>query len=216
MFEPTSTLARLALDHPELEGALRLLGLDYSCAGGATLREACERAGVPLQEAQCALEQAATAGPDPMALDSRALPTPALIEELVARHHAYVRSALPLVVPLASKVAQVHGDGYLIELAAGVRLLGLQLPALLALQETLFARLAEGAEGAAAQLAGSREAFGKVLELLSRLRKVAQAYAPPPDACRSQRALYAELDALEADVRRYAHHTLNVLYPRLA
>lgn len=217
MFAPDQALAALALEHPECEEALRALGLDYACAGASSLEAACAARGVPLAQAQAALAVAAALGPDPMLLDARELPTPDLLAELQARHHAYARSALRVVVDLSAKVAEVHGHRHLIELASGVTLLSRLVTAQLEREEAhLFPLLQSGgsAPGLPQLLAASRKDHEQVVQLLGRLRPVAEYYSPPADACRSQRSLYAELAALDQDLVRHAHLELNVLHPR--
>ena len=42
--------------------------------------------------------------------DPRTLSTAELVSFIVSRHHAFLRESLPLLTPLATKVARVHGD----------------------------------------------------------------------------------------------------------
>ena len=176
MFAPDLALAALALDHPECEETLRALGLDYACAGATSLAAACAARGVPLAQAQVALGAAAALGPDPMLLDARALSTPELLSELQARHHAYAKGALRVVVALSAKVAEVHGHRRLIELASGVALLSRLVTAQLEREETLlFPLLEAGTPGIELPrlLAASRKEHEQVVQLLGRLRPVA-------------------------------------------
>jgi regulator of cell morphogenesis and NO signaling len=217
MFAADQTIAALALEHPECEETLRGLGLDYACGGAMSLAAACAARGVPLAQAQAALDAAAALGPDPMLLDAGALSTPDLLAELQTRHHAYAKSALRVVVDLAAKVAEVHGDRHLIELSSGVALLSRLVTAQLEREETrLFPLLEAGAPSPELPglLAASRKEHEQVVELLGRIRPVAEYYSPPAEACRSQRSLYAELAALDQDLTRHAHLELNVLHVR--
>jgi regulator of cell morphogenesis and NO signaling len=51
-------------------------------------------------------------------------------------------------------------------------------------------------------------------EALARLRQLTSGYVPPPDACNTFRALYAELEEMERDLHQHIHLENNILFPR--
>ena len=151
-------------------------------------------------------------------MDPANLSTPELIDYIVSHHHAFLRGALPFLVPLAAKVANVHGDHdprlrelqqEFVELRAS---LDLHLDDE---EETLF-REAVAARPDPRQLDGMREEHEQMSRALGRIRALCDGYAPPAWACSSYRRLLAELKALEDDLVAHMRIEDEVLAPRFA
>ena len=51
-------------------------------------------------------------------------------------------------------------------------------------------------------------------EALAKLREVTNNYTLPPDACPTFRAMYEELQRMEADLHQHIHLENNILFPR--
>ena len=106
--ESNSTLAELVIARPDLAPRLDALGLDYCCGGQRSLADAVAAAGLDLTEITTKLD----------AVTERAQPSPdwdgigGLVDHIEATHHAYLRDALPRLVALADKVAEVHGANH--------------------------------------------------------------------------------------------------------
>ena len=45
------TVREIAIEHPATVRVFESLGIDYCCGGKRTLKDACERAGVPVERA---------------------------------------------------------------------------------------------------------------------------------------------------------------------
>jgi regulator of cell morphogenesis and NO signaling len=163
------------------------------------------------------LEELDRAAAPPSDSDPRALSTAELIDQIVERHHGYLREALPFVRAMASKVARVHGDTneQLRALDAIVAELGETLePHLDEEEQVLFPALLSRAPDAQNLLASMGAEHERVGELIWRMRAAADDYRVPEWACRSYRALFAELERLELDVLRHVHLENHVLRPR--
>lgn len=150
-------------------------------------------------------------------MDPRGLSTAELVSFIVSHHHAFLRGALPSLVPLAAKVARVHGDHdpRLRELQAEFgelfELLDLHLD-----QETLLREMiASRPELLRRELAAMREEHRNVSAALRRIRALCDDYTPPAWACASYRRLLAGLGKLEDDLLRHVHLEADVLLPRL-
>jgi regulator of cell morphogenesis and NO signaling len=50
--------------------------------------------------------------------------------------------------------------------------------------------------------------------VLVRMQKLTDGFTPPAGTCNTWRALYAGLEALDADLREHIHLENNVLFPR--
>jgi regulator of cell morphogenesis and NO signaling len=221
MLDPSRSLADLTLEHSACEAVLHRLRIDYCCKGGQTLIEACAEKELSLGEVVGRLEQAIAEGPDPMLLDPRDMTTPELVGYLVSRHHAWARRALESIGEKAEAVAQVHGEAEprMVEVARAALELAIALTEHLDDEEAhLFPELMAGRNTAAVRrrLAGAEEEHVAVGALIERVRLAADDYQPPAWACRTLKALYAELDALEADVQRHVHLEAHVLFPRFS
>ena len=218
MLNADHTIASLVLDHPETARVLARHRIDYCCRGERSVRDACRQRGIEptdlLQELESAIAK------EPPGVDLRALSTEQLIEHIVSRHHRYLREALPFVATLAAKVARVHGE-------SNERLASLEA-VIDELRETLEPHLDhEEASLFPALVASKRDSeyvereLGAMLSehqdvgaLLWRMRAAADDYLVPDWACRSYRALFAELEKLEADVLAHVHAENYVLKPR--
>jgi regulator of cell morphogenesis and NO signaling len=216
----TSTVATIVLDHPECAPVLQHRCIDYCCRGGVTVGEACAKLGIDAEALFAELEQAIAGRRSAPAFDPRSLSTAALVDEIVAHHHAYLRRALPFVQPLAEKVGRVHGDhdARLRELSAAVRELAAILePHLDEEERALFPALLEEQPDPAVvarELRAMHEDHLAVGAILARIRGLAGDFAPPEWACTSYRTLLSELAALEGDVLRHVHLENHVLMPR--
>ena len=152
--------------------------------------------------------------------DPREMPTLALVEHIVARHHGLLRDALPFLGPLAAKVARVHGDHdpRLADVRQVFANLLETLEAHLAAEEEVFFRLARAAAPERSQVAreldGARREHLEIVAALRRIRELTDQFEPPPWACASYRTLLVGLRALEHDVLHYVDIESHVLFPR--
>lgn len=215
------TLGSLVLDHPACAPLLQELRIDFCCKGDLTLSAACRLRGLDAAEVVAQLERAIAAGEPRTGEDPRRMPTAELVAHIVSRHHEFLRTALPFLGHLSSKVARVHGehDPKLVELERVFVQLRDLLDAHLDTEEDVLFRLVSGpgpgAEGGLA-LAGAHREHQEVGAALHRIRELADDFVAPDWACTSYKTLLRELRALESDVLRHVHLENHVLFPRLA
>ena len=217
----------LVLEHPEAMPYLEAQGLDFCCHGHRTLREACEAAGRPFQQIQAGL---AELEPAPIGTPTPAVwleaPLAELLDHIERTHHAYLRTALPRLEALITKVHGVHGANHpeLDEVFDVFQSLAMDLgPHLMKEEQILFPFIRQLASGAAAEACfASVQSPIRVMEaehvevggMLARLRKVTHGYAVPADGCASFQALYGGLKALEADTHLHICLENQILHPR--
>ena len=221
--DPDRKLGELVAERPARARVLERAGIDYCCHGRRTLEEACRSADVDLDQVVTELDAVAeTAGAE---VDQ--LPPVALIEHIVATHHRYLDEELPLLVALATKVRDVHGERHP-ELAEVARLVEAAtddlVPHLAKEERVLFPAIGLMVEGQRDfpfgvignpihMMLTEHEVVGA---LLGELRAVTGDYAVPDDGCASYRSLYARLEELETDTFRHIHLENNVLFPAVA
>lgn len=219
----TATVAEIVARHPAAAPVFQAHRIDFCCRGERTVAEALAgREGARADEVLAELEgaiHAPAAAAEPAPAD---LSVAALVARIIDRHHAYLRRALPSLLPLVSKVARVHGehDRDLAALDAEVRLLAAALePHLEEEERELFPLLmARGSDRARVQaaLARMRSDHLAVGGALARIRDLAHGYEAPPWACASYRLALAELEDLEMDLLRHVHLENHVLGPKAA
>lgn len=222
MLDRTLPVARIVLDHSECAPVFQKHRIDYCCRGDVALDVACRDRGLDTAAVLDELEGAIASRRGEGEPDFRTLGTPAVIGHIMTRHHEYLRRALPFLVPLAQKVARVHGanEPGLREVESIVaELAGALVPHLDQEEQVLFpALMARSSDRAVidAELKTMHADHLAVGAMLHRLRTVANEFDPPGWACNSYRTLFRELEALEADVLRHVHLENHVLMPRFA
>lgn len=216
-----SSVAQIALDYPSCAQVFHAHRIDFCCRGGLTVQEACAGKGLDAQRIFAELDAAVLSRTAPSD-DPRGLPTPLLIDHIVARHHSYLRRSLPFVEQLARKVARVHGDHNpkLPELATLVSELWQTLePHLDEEEQAIFPALAAedpDVKRIASELRAVHDDHLRVGEVLTCIRTLADDYVAPDWACGSYRALMNELRTIELDTLRHVHLENHVLMPRFA
>lgn len=216
------TLGELVAERPARARIFERLGVDYCCHGRRTLREASTAAGLRPDEVAAEIDAVV----DDAGADIDRLEPVALVDHVLATHHAYLHEELPLLVALADKVRDVHGSRHpeLARVAALVREIRDDLEPHLAKEEqVLFPAIRAWAGGQRAFPFGTLPNPVRAMmlehdragELLEELRAATSGYSPPADGCTSYRTLYARLEHLEADTHRHVHLENNVLFPAL-
>jgi len=221
MISPSTTVASIVLEHSECAQIMYKHRIDYCCRGDMSLEQAARERGVDLSALTSQLEQAIAERRGNGADAMREMPTPALIEHIVTKHHSFLRRSLPYVQMLASKVGRVHGDHNpkLRVLDKAVTELSDSLLAHLDDEESkLFPELrspsAQAESTATSALRSMREEHLEVARLLEAIREATDDYTLPDWACRSYHTLFSELQATEQDIYKHVHLENHVLAPR--
>ncbi len=216
MTKPTASLAQIAIDSPAAPGVFLRHGLDFCCHGQRSLVEACNEKGLDPHAILGELENAAA--PQGVAARLKDSPLPEIVDFILERYHAALRRDLPGLIDLAAKVERVHADkatcprgiaSHLADVLAG-------LESHMAKEEQILFPLIRSGRGSMALMPikvmmAEHEDHG---EGLRRTRQLTGDLVPPPEACTSWRALYAELSRLEAELMEHIHLENNILFPR--
>jgi regulator of cell morphogenesis and NO signaling len=216
----SATVARIVTESPATARVFQKHRIDYCCHGDATVTEACRERSLDPEAVFAELEAVPSRTGEAAADDPRALPTSALVARIVARHHGYLRRALPSLEPLVAKVAAVHGgrNAKLGALRAAYRDLSDALePHLRQEEEVLFPALTSPRPDPGLirdELEAMHSDHLLVGALLERIRESTDGFATPDWGCGTYRFAMQELGALEEDVLRHAHVENHVLMPR--
>lgn len=203
-------------------------GIDFCCGGRYAFADACRQAAAD----PAAVRHALDALPPVADLhdDVTSAPLEQLIEHIVETHHAYVRSALPLIAHYLEKLVEVHGARH--PKLARIRAVFHDLRAdfeqhLIKEEQVLFPYIRDLAT-TSRPCGVSQSPFGTVenpIRMLERehlaagdemhaIRELTHGYEVPADGCRTYEVCMAELLWFERDLHRHVHLENNVLFPR--
>ncbi|MBI3467042.1 MAG: iron-sulfur cluster repair di-iron protein [Planctomycetes bacterium] len=224
---PLGELVRECVDRARV---LERLGIDYCCGGKRTLADACRERGLSAEEVERELMAAGTiAGASEN--DWSQAPLAELVEDILTRHHAYLRSELPRLGDLLNKVVARHADMHaelpllhetFAELWDELRSHMMKeervlFPYIVRLEHAVQSRQALPqfhCSSVLQPIAVMEQEHRFVGEALERIRALTNNHEPPADACNSWRALWNGLAELEKDLHLHIHKENNILFPR--
>ena len=220
-FTPDTTVGEIAAALPLSVRIFEQAGIDFCCGGKLPLSTACAAKGID----PAVMLDRIQADPRPTIPDAdwQSAPLGALIDHIVATHHAYLTVQLPRLEAMSQKLLTKHSErhGDVLEpLAIVLRSLRMELDSHLLKEEMVLFPLIRQLE--AEQLQGSlRNPIRVMLQehdsagaALARFRELTGGYVPPADVCNTFRAFYAELADLERDLHLHIHLENNILFPR--
>jgi regulator of cell morphogenesis and NO signaling len=222
----TTTLGDIVARDARAGAILDRYGLDYCCGGARSLAEGCVQSGVDIQRVVADLEAL-----DPEARETPEEDLPALIDHILAQHHAYIREAVPVVQNHLTKVVAAHGERHTeLPLVASrfTAVAGELAVHMMKEERVLFPYIRALADAARNDAPPPPDMFGtiqnpiRMMEAeheeagggLAEIRELTRGYEAPDDACTTYRMLLEELETFEHDLHRHVHLENNVLFPR--
>lgn len=217
------TVGELVAERPGRSRIFQSFNIDFCCQGGRTLREACERKGVPDVTVVEQLEAELADRSTPESHNPANLPPDRLAEYIFQTHHHFLWEELPRLHAMSERVARVHGGHTpsLMEMHEVFCRLEEELtthmmkeeqilfPAIVDLVQQTAGRIS--LDGPISCMLQEHNEAGAALE---RLRELSHGFQPPPDACNTYRALFAGLEDLETDLHLHIHLENAVLFPK--
>jgi regulator of cell morphogenesis and NO signaling len=230
-----TTVRDLVGRYPQTRPVFERHGIDYCCGGGKPLADAARECGQGLAKLIDALKEALDRPIGQAETDEEDWHTASLgelIRHIVDEHHAYMKAALQRLRSLIPNVlkahAAQHGD-MLRQVQAIFNDLDEEISSHLMKEEQVLFPSIISAETHAQkggpvlsapcgsvchpiqQMEYEHESAGRSL---AALREVTCDYALPSDACPTFRAVYEELQRMEADLHQHIHLENNILFPR--
>jgi regulator of cell morphogenesis and NO signaling len=233
MFESTRTIREYALEIPAATRIFEKLGIDYCCGGGTSLADACNKAGITVDEVLDSLKTTVRSEGTFAGRDWQTTSHAELIAHIVKKHHTFTREELVRLEALLVKVCGVHGQNHpdLFHLQNQFQELRRDLePHMLREEQVLFPYIIQIEETIEEKRPLPVPRFGTVRnpvrvmmaehdaagDILRAMREASSDYTTPPDGCISFQTLYSALMALEADLHQHIHLENNILFPRAA
>lgn len=214
-----SPIAEILRDSPQSVGVFHRLGIDYCCGGKTPLNEACQDRGIDASEVLREV-LSVTDGEAFGNLHADLWSTDFLISFIVANHHSYLRTVLPLAIGQMTKVVSKHGERFLDAPAILELLVELQTTLLAHLddeEEVLFspaisALTAEQIQSIVSTHESEHEEVGRKLQ---RLRAITSDFTAPEGACTTHRSAYSSMKSFYEDTMQHVFLENAVLFPQL-
>ncbi len=203
--------------------------IDFCCNGNRTIDEACNQREIDPSNLIQQLEEAMVSY-SPTASDYASWPLDLLADYVEKKHHRYVETKIPEILPFLEKIIRVHGEhhpelaevGELFEASAGELTMHMKKEELM-LFPYIRKMVKAKQEGTTAQAP-----FGTVQNPIrmmmhehdtegERFRKIAALtnnYEPPADGCNTYRVTFAMLKEFEEDLHLHIHLENNILFPK--
>lgn len=231
--DPNTTVREFAVQVPAATRVFEKLGIDYCCGGGKSLREACTKAGIAVEDVLRGLQEGgiAQSAASNSLQDAASADLAAIMDHIVTKHHGYVKQEIPRIQQLASKVVSVHGKAHpeLARIQDTFHALSAELTShMMKEEQVLFPYIAELEEAIHRGEEPRPPMFGTVsnpvhmMEMehdsagvaLATMREASGGYIAPDDACFSYKTLYSALQEFEQDLHQHIHLENNILFPR--
>lgn len=205
-------------------------GIDFCCGGKVSLADACESGNCDIDLIIHELE-ALNTGNGNAVHNFDAWGIGFLSDYIKNTHHQYVKTEIPLILPLAKKVAEVHGENHseLIRISELFQDLAEELTSHLNKEEQiLFPYVKKMEEEQLAGKCSGPNCFGSiespisVMEaehenagvILKEMFRLSNGYMVPDDACNTFRLLFDKMKAFENDLHQHIHLENNILFPK--
>jgi len=226
------TVREIAVENPAATRVFEKFGIDYCCGGNQLLDQACEKAGVAVDEVLDCLEmEEETIRSAQLVRDWQKEPLSELVVHIKNTHHKFTREEIIRLTALLQKVCSVHGKYHpeLIDIRSTFAGLAQELTTHLMKEEmALFPYIVRMEEAVIHGEPTLPAPFGTVKNpvammehehdsagnALRSMRKTSNDFAAPADACVSYQTLYKVLECFEADLHQHIHLENNILFPR--
>ncbi|HKW99022.1 MAG TPA: iron-sulfur cluster repair di-iron protein [Bryobacteraceae bacterium] len=226
------TVGELAAEIPAAARVFEKYGIDYCCGGKHPVETACRERGIAPEQVLEELEQAAEPKPETADRDWNAATLRELVEHILAKHHAYLKTELPRLEQMFAKVVQAHGarEPRLAEAFEVYGMLKEELESHMMKEEMILFPAIVKLETPSPRGCGSGFCGGSIQHPIARMehehddagralqqmRHLTFDYLIPDEACNTYRALFHGLEEMEADLHQHIHLENNILFPRAA
>ena len=232
MISSETTVREVAVQMPESTRLFEKLNIDYCCGGSRPLVDACDSAGVEVDNVIEMLTALSEAGANESGtIDVQNLSLTELVNHILETHHVFTRSEMARIETLCSKVINAHSENHpeLLKVQNLFQRLCADLKPHMFKEEQILFPYIVGMEQAEANgrpfpfapfgtvrnpvwmMTKEHDAAG---DILRELRMVTEDYRVPPDGCMSFQALYQALEGFEKDLHQHIHLENNILFPK--
>jgi len=227
--EETLTIGEVVANNYRMAEVFKKFDIDFCCGGGKALVQTCEENGVDVAVMAEALREVEQRGKH-VDYDFENWELGQLIDHIQEAHHTYVKESIPVISEYAEKVKSVHGQNkpYVNDIADHFLALAEDLMAHLQKEENILFPFIKEMELAKVAGESIQTPFGSVQNPISAMfqehdmagdelkviRKLADSFMAPVDACATHMVLYGMLKDFESDLMMHIHLENNILFPK--
>ena len=232
MINSQMTVREVTAQLPESTRIFEQLKIDYCCGGGRPLIDACDTAGVEVDNViEMLTDLSQSEASESVVVDFQKLTLTELITHILETHHIFTRSEMARIEALSAKVINAHSANHpeLVKVESLFQRLCADLkPHMFKEEQVLFPYIVAMEQAETKGQPIPFAPFGTVRnpvwmmakehdtagEILHELRRVTSDYQVTADACMSYQALYRALEGFEKDLHQHIHLENNVLFPK--
>lgn len=232
MISSEMTVREVTAHVPESTRIFEKLKIDYCCGGARPLIEACDSAGVKVDNViEMLTDLSQSEAIDSGVVDFQKLSLTDLVAYILETHHIFTRSEMARIEALSAKVINAHSTNHpeLLKVENLFQRLCADLkPHMFKEEQILFPYIVAMEQAEANGQPFPFAPFGTVRnpvwmmakehdaagEILQELRRMTADYQVPGDACMSYQTLYRALEGFEKDLHQHIHLENNVLFPK--
>jgi len=206
-------------------------GIDFCCKGNRPLKEACDEKNVSVETILTELNNLENTEQtvDDNKYNDWSLRF--LSEYIVNNHHAYVKNAVPQILPHLEKVAFKHGNKYpeLVEVESLFKSVTDELFSHMEKEEKVLFHIVRYLEDCKRyderpKMQGFKTVKNPIESMeaehtnaggaMEKIRNLTNNFTPPADACNTFKLTYKELEDFEKDLHIHVHLENNILFPK--
>ena len=206
-------------------------GIDFCCKGNRPLKEACDEKNVSVETILTELKNLdnSEVSTDENRYEDWSLKF--LSEYIVNNHHAYVKNAIPQILPHLEKVSFKHGNKYpqLKEVQSLFKSVAEELTSHMHKEETILFHIVRYLEDCKRfeeqpKMQGFKTVKNPIESMeaehtnagnaMEKIRTLTDNFTPPEDACNTFKLTYKELEDFEKDLHIHVHLENNILFPK--
>ena len=224
------TLADIVTKNVKTAGIFEKYDLDFCCGGNKTITQACQENGTDPNLVYSEIEKMESAKVEiSERFDDRDLDF--MVDYIVNNHHKYVVYMIPIISSHAEKVVSAHGKNHpeTIKVAKIFSGVSKELKQhMMKEEEILFPYIKYLVRVRNGETKFEKPYFSRIgnpinmMELehqsagesMYSIKKLANSYAIPSDACNTYKACLKELKEFEEDLHKHVHLENNVLFPK--
>jgi regulator of cell morphogenesis and NO signaling len=223
-FKSSQSVGEIVTILPKASDVFKKYQIDFCCGGNKALATVVAEQGLDealvLSELQQVYEESTNL---PNETDFTQLSRKELINHIIDTHHRYLRSALPKLSELTTKILRVHGEHHpeLFKVHKLFHMIKMELeqhtlkeemslfPQIAQYEETMDQALFDQIHLEMLETEAEHDAAG---DIIKELRQVTNGFTAPSDGCRTYFLTYEQLRELESDLFQHIHLENNILF----
>lgn len=226
----TKSLAQIVNSNHRAAAVFEKHHLDFCCKGKRSLQQACTESAVAVETILFELEETELNHSDKVVINYTNLSLSQLADNILAKHHTYVKKEMPVIAQYLQKVASKHGDRHpemrkVFEIFTAVKEEmdlhmqkeeGVLFPRIKELEKQILSgsKIQLNITYLKSPISLMEQEHDHAGSAMAEIRQLTGNYKLPDDACTTYRLSFAALEAFELDLHQHVHLENNILFPK--